>query len=126
MSKTNWSLLGILCLAAAAGCGSNLPPAADPDQARTALKTALEAWQKGDKAETLLVQSPAIQCTDEDWNKGWSLKSYKLAAKDEPFGLQRRIVAQLSLRSPEGKNMDKDVHYEIDTAPAIVIVRAFE
>jgi hypothetical protein len=125
MRPRSTRFLGLVLGAALAGCGQSLPPAADADQARAALRVALDAWQQGGKAQTLLERSPPIRVVDDDWDKGWSLKSYKIA-KDKQLGQQRRVSAHLSLRGTDGKTMDKNVNYDIDTAPAIVIVRTFE
>jgi hypothetical protein len=123
----NAALLALVCgLSAVAGCGQGLPPPADPNEARESLRVALDAWQQGAARETLLQRSPPIHLSDEDWKGGWTLRSYQIAPQDESHGHQRRCNAQLSLRSPKGKTAVKNVHYEIDTAPAIVIVRAFE
>jgi len=113
------------CLFALLGCSPPAAPA-DPEKARTALRAALEAWAEGEKMDSLLGRSPAIHVADEDWQKGWTLKKFDIAAQDEQLGQQRRIGVKLSLNSPQGKAVDKQVRYEIDTSPKLVIVRTFE
>jgi hypothetical protein len=124
-------MLPLYCLAVALaavaglGCGQSLPPAADPEQARASLQVGLDAWKAGSKADALLQQTPPIRFVDGDWEKGWTLKSYKLG-QEKQLGQQRKCGVQLSLRGPKGESATKDVHYEIDTAPAIVILRSYE
>lgn len=113
------------CLFGALGCSRALPAPADPDQARETLVAALDAWKKGEKIETLPERSPPIRVRDDDWMSGWTLRSYAIGAH-EAIGRQRRVAVKLSLQDAKGKTAVKNVHYEIDTNPATVIVRAFE
>jgi hypothetical protein len=117
-------IFALFCLVAL-GCGQSLPPAADPEQARSSLQAGLDAWKAGSKAESLLEKLPPIRFVDSDWQSGWALKNYKLG-QEKQLGQQRKCAVKLTLGGPKGDTTTKDVHYEIDTAPAIVIVRSFE
>ena len=90
------------CLLGLLGCSRSATPA-DPEQARVALRIALVAWSEGENTDILLSQSPPIHVADEDWQKGWTLKKFEIAAQDEQVGQQRRICVKLSLQSPQGK-----------------------
>jgi hypothetical protein len=111
-------------LGAAAGCGSSLPTSADPQRARETLRIALDAWKSGESSDALQKRSPPIHVRDVDWSDGWKLKDYRFTLDDEQYGQQRRCYVRLSLESPKGKAAGKEVQYLIDTAPALVIVRA--
>jgi hypothetical protein len=127
MIKTPFSLGAILiCLASlgSVGCGGNsLPPPADAEQARAALRSALDAWKKGDKPDALNKLSPAVYVSDMDWRDGYGLQSFEVGAKDEQSGLSRRYIARLDLKHPRGGQMQKYVTYMIDTQSVISIVR---
>lgn len=107
-------------------CSSPPPPATDPEQAREALRTVLDAWKQGEKPDAMPGRLPPIHASDSDWQAGWSLKSFEIAAGVEIIGRQCRFQAKLSLQSPQGKSVGKDVQYDVDTAPNVVIIRTFE
>ena len=50
----------------------------DADRGRDALKTALDAWKKGDKPEALKNNTPAITAQDLDWLGGAKLVNYEV------------------------------------------------
>jgi hypothetical protein len=127
MIKRSFSPGTILaCLASLgfAGCGGNsLPPPADAEQARAALRSALDAWKKGDRPDALNKLSPAVYVSDVDWRDGYGLQSFEIGAKDEQSGLSRRCRARLDLKHPRGETMQKYVVYMIETQSVISIVR---
>jgi len=122
--RCSFCAISACCLALNLGCGSSLPTAADPERARDALRTALDAWKNGESSDALQKRSPPIYVRDLDWSDGWKLKDYRFTLDDEQYGQQRRCHIRLSLVSPKGKAAGKEVQYLVDTAPALVIVRA--
>src|SRR6266545_5438008 len=103
-----------LILLAAAGCGSSLPPKADPEQARSALQTALNSWQKGEARETLTSLAPPIHFTDLDQRAGKRLTAFKLEGQPEFHGQSARLAAVLSLKDRDGSTREKKTAYLID------------
>jgi hypothetical protein len=117
--------LGILLGAlACAGCASSLPPAADAQQARTAMETALDAWQRGDTRESLSGRTPPIQFSDLHWAKCYRLVKYEIT-KEEPRGLSQRLTVKLALEGKDGQRRDATTVYLADTQPRVVIVPEF-
>jgi hypothetical protein len=112
---------GALMLAAV-GCGGSLPPQADPDVAAAALRTALDAWQKGEPAAALVGRTPAVYFNDPRCGPAVRLVDYKLDDGHGFHGQSVRRSALLSLRLKDGSALEKKVNYLIDTSPAIVIV----
>jgi hypothetical protein len=111
-------LVGVL---ASVGCTSSLPPAADAQQARSALETALDTWQRGEAWESMTARTPPIQFKDLHWAKGYRLVKYEIA-NEENRGLSRRLTVKLSLESKEGQRREATTVYLADTQPRIVIV----
>jgi len=109
--------------ALAAGCGRNsLPPAADPDQARAALRAALDAWQAGRPADAPAGDGPAVYLNDPRCRAGAKLLGYTVEDGHAVHGQSVRIATVLSLKLPDGTTRDRKTNYLIDTAPAVVIV----
>jgi hypothetical protein len=118
-------VLGLLALLLAlpAGCGQRPPPEADPDKAREALNTALDAWKKGEKPEALQGRSPAIYFNEPQWYEGRKLLDYKV--EDGPGQTKGRSIRYSVVLSLEGgTKAQRKVVYQIDTSPRIVIVPA--
>jgi hypothetical protein len=116
-----WSLALLTSLAL--GCGPATPRPADPDKAREALRTALDAWQNGERPEALKARQPALYVNDADWQAGLRLTGYELKGDGDYHGVQFRCSAVLSLEAGKGQRSDKAVKYLIDTQPRVVIVR---
>jgi hypothetical protein len=103
------------------GCGQELPPAANPMRARSALTTALDVWKSGERLETLQAQTPAIYFNDELSAEKRLLK-YNIEA-EQANGRGWRCDVSLTLAGSDGKETQRRVGYLIDTDPAIVIVQ---
>lgn len=110
----------VIVLVGLGGCGGTRATPADADQARAAVRTALEAW----KADSLdkLAKVEGIVFNDHDCRAGRRLVEYKIEA-DDRFGNSVRCRAVLSLRDRDGKTLEKRIAYLVDTSPTIVIVR---
>lgn len=120
--KPSRSLPLILGLALAAGCGGRAPRPADPDQARTAVRAALDAWARGESAETLTQRRPAIHVVDHEWRSGLRLDRYEVVA-DQPAGADLRCETTLWLRGPRETTIQKPAVYIVGTNPALTVVR---
>lgn len=114
------ALLAGAALLSTFGCGRSLPPATDPDKARAALETALEAWSQGRTPESLGDNDPAIDFRDVSWEKGARLKDFAVE-KSEKSGLSARFTVRLDLTEPGGRQRTRRVVYSADAGPAIVI-----
>ena len=116
MNTRGYLVLILLC---AAGCSDSLPPAANPERAQEALKTALDAWQKGETVETLQAGLPAIHVNDPDWRNNQKLLKYEIGS-GEAHGLSWRCEVLLTFQD---EATPRQVKYIIDTDPALVVVR---
>jgi hypothetical protein len=116
------ALFVTLALCLLPGCGRGLYPDADPGTADTALQTALEAWKSGKAPEDLEKEQPAIIMNEDDWRLGKRLLEYKME-KGSLSGRQVRCRVRIKLKDRDGKTIDRDAVYIIDTTPRIVIVR---
>jgi hypothetical protein len=124
MKKTQLAWGGVVGLLLFAGCGGQtLPPPADPEQGREALRSALDAWARGEKSDSLRGGTPPIQVVDGDWDKGLRLAKYQLAPADRMSDPNLLCSVQLSLRDGRGRALTKRVVYHIGTGPLISIVR---
>jgi hypothetical protein len=106
----------------AAGCQSgSVPPQSNPDQAREALTTALEAWKKGEPLDGLARRQPPIHFNDSKARET-QLLDYKLEDGHTFYGQTVRIPVVLSLKRGDGSTKEKKAAYLVDTVPAVVIV----
>ena len=113
-------LLGLV----SAGCGGSVPPTADKETAITALKCALDAWQKGEKPEALSRRDPSIQMVDADWSQGLKLSRYEIdESQVKPSGFDQGIPTKLWL--VDGKKNPVAVNYTVATSPNLIITRNF-
>jgi hypothetical protein len=116
-------LCPLLLAGALAAVGCAHPPApADPGQARDALRRALDAWQRGEPAESLQTQQPPLRVSDDDWEGGQQLVRYELGP-DQPIGGTLRCRVLLSLRNSRGQSFQKKAVYSVATSAASTVVR---
>lgn len=104
------------------GCGRTLDPAADQGLAEKALQTALEAWKSGRSQDDLQRGSPSILMNEDDWRTGKRLVDFRME-KPALNGRQVQCRVHITLQESDGKPVDRDAVYIIDTTPRIVIVR---
>jgi hypothetical protein len=112
-----------LAVLLAAGCGPGLPAEADPAQARGALRSVLDAWQRGDRPEALRAASPAVHVNDPDWTAGHRLTRYEIAGDGGRSGVELRYPVRLTLTGPKGQAVRKDTAYVVGTSPVLTVVR---
>lgn len=117
------SVLCVCCVVLLTGCGKQLAENVDPDQAKQALQTALDAWKDGKSNAELGSLQPPIVMNEADWTNGGRLLDYKMDAAGTVDGRQVRWVVQIKLQDKAGKVSERKATYIIDTVPRIVIVR---
>lgn len=118
---------GLICavLLAACGCSSQGPQAApvDPELARNTLQTVLETWKSGESADMLQSLSPSIVAQDMDWKMGYELIDYEVDGQGDAVDTNLYCPVRLELRSPDGKNVTKNVRYIVGTDPVLTVFR---
>lgn len=108
------------------GCSSPANPnPVQPDKARDALKTTLDAWKNGDPIDSLKSASPPIVAQDMDWMGGAKLMAYEVAGDGDDDAANLRIPVKLTLRSPQGREVKKQVKYLVSTSPSVTVFRDF-
>jgi hypothetical protein len=118
--KKTLFLVGFL----AAGCGGpSLQEPAESTQARQALCTVLDAWQRGEQLDSLRVASPAVHVKDPDWPAGFRLTSYQVAGVGDRLGIDLRYRVALTLKAPGGRTIRKNTTYIVGTSPVCTVVR---
>ena len=115
----------LLLIPLAGGCSTQLPQAANPGQAQAALKSALEAWQKGETPESLQSRSPAIHVNDSGWEAGERLVNYEIQS-EQASGQSWKARVLLTVQRGGNAPLQQQVSYTVDTNPAVVVVRDFE
>ena len=102
------SRLGLPCfpvrlyfLLGGAGCGSGSAALPSDEVARTALESALKAWQGGGKPGTLAGTEPPVVVHDTPWAQGAKLESFEIL-KAESSGVEKQFSVRLTLAKPAG------------------------
>lgn len=99
-----------------------MPPAADPEVARGALKEALTLWKKDEDPKILQNQNPPVFFNDPKLAPGIKLVDFEVEEGFETFGQSVRMAARLSLKNKDGSTREKKFRYLVDTGKATVIV----
>ena len=84
------------------------------------LKTFLQAWQDGKKAEDL---KPGITGFDRDWSAGKKLVSFEIKPNEANQGTTLRSSVQLTLKDDKGSESKSTANYNVTTAPAVTVSR---
>jgi hypothetical protein len=106
----------------ASGCSTPLPPAANPEQARSAVEMVLEAWKRGEKLDSLQARTPPIHVNDPEWSAGAKLLKFEIVS-DHANGQSRRCEVLLTVQGDKSAPKKQQASYTIDTEPALVVVR---
>jgi hypothetical protein len=113
-------VLGVL----AVGCtGGHENAPVEADKAREVLRTALESWKKGDKVDALQRASPPIYVIDTEWQSGAVLKDYRVVNDGEEKDAHLFCPVKLTVRTPGGQEVQREVTYIISTAPNVTVSR---
>jgi hypothetical protein len=119
------SFIVALAAALAAGCsGSGGARPVDAPRAREALRTALDGWKRGDAPSSFATASPAMTVQDMDWQAGAKLIDYQVADDGKDYGVNLHVPVTLTLRTSQGKDVKKSVHYIVGTSPIVTVFRA--
>src|SRR4051794_40522337 len=120
--RARFAVLLLLASAPLAGCGgSGAAAPVDPPRAREALRVAMESWKKGEKIDALRSGSPPIVAQDFDWMGGHRLLAYEVKGDGKDDDANLRIPVRLTIRSPQGKELSKDVSYVVGTSPTLTV-----
>jgi hypothetical protein len=117
-----------LCLSLAAlplvGCGGQRHAApVNPEQARESLRTVLESWKKGEGPDQLRQGVPSITVQDIDWQTGYKLLDYQIIGDGKYDDANLRCPVKLTLKDPQGHQVQKQVTYMVGTNPSITVFR---
>lgn len=113
--------LAVAIAATAAGCSQGVAHPVDPDSARAALKTTLDAWKEGKTPDSLASASPAIVAQDMEWMSGAKLLDYSVVS-DTPADANLDARVKLTL-SAKGKKVEREAKYLVTTSPAVTVFR---
>jgi hypothetical protein len=109
----------------AGGCGSGVG-AATEEAARDALKSALDSWKSGRKAEDMRNESPEVIVGDSDWKHGRRLVGYEIAGSGSFDGKNLRVPVKLTLAHPPRGNRTVIANYIVGTQPVVTLFRDAE
>ncbi len=123
-SMTTWPcrllMLVLLCVVSA-GCGGGpRGQPVNPTTAKDVLKTFLQAWQDGKKAEDL---KPGIVGADREWTAGKKLVAFEIQSDEANQGTRLSISANLTLKDDKDAESKSTVKYAVSTAPAVTVLR---
>lgn len=127
-TRTAIVYVGGILLTLSMGCSPDHPRAApvEPEKARAALRTTLDAWKAGQSPDSLAQATPPIIAQDIDWLSGYRLTAYTVLGEGTPMDANLHIQAQLTLRFPQGGVTTKTVTYVVGTDPKVTVFRAME
>src|SRR5215207_5629258 len=116
------SMIVLLGLFFAVGCGGQKGVSADPDKARAILKEGLEAWQKGETPEALKMRTNIIMA-DKRWTNGDQLVSFEIPNESDMLGFDWQCKVKTVTKNKDGKQKEEKATYCVSTAPNLVVVR---
>jgi hypothetical protein len=105
------------------GCGTtSVQPA---DRAERAVEQFLDAWSRGEQPGKFANADQPLSGSDPDWENGYRLVSSLTIERkplaDQPNHVQCRV--RLSLRDRSGKQLDREVLYDVLVEDRTVIRR---
>lgn len=109
---------------AAGGCGRPVPRPPDRAEAVAFLRAALDAWQRGEKPDSLRQRQPPIRVADPAWSQGARLTRFEIEEDQaRPSGFDLGCTVKLWLA--DGKKEPRRVKYTVATSPAVVVTRDY-
>ena len=106
------------------GCfGPTRAAAVDAARAREALVTALDRWERGGRPADLKDASPSITVQDFDWEAGTRLVRFRVVDEGLDDDANLRIPVELTLQTPDGREVARHVTYVVGTSPSITVFR---
>lgn len=118
--------LAVLWLAVGCSKGPPLAAPVEPDKARAALRTTLDAWKAGRPMDSMEKESPPIVAQDFDWMAGTKLTEYKVLDDGKAEDANLRVAVRLTVLDAQGRTATKTVNYIVGTDPKVTVFRAFE
>ena len=120
----------LLCAAAACsalagpGCGKR-PPTQPTDRAEAAVEAFLDSWSRGEPPDKPAGPKLPVEASDPDRSAGYRLLSF-LVSESKPAGGADRVRCHvaLTLRDRQGRQVEKQVVYEVEVGEKSVIRRA--
>jgi hypothetical protein len=110
---------------ASAGCSIVPPTPAPKEEALSTLKSALEAWQKGETPDDVEKSALHISVTDPDWKEGKRLTKFEIDEEKEPHSVHdRKFFVKLWIGT--GAEAPKVVKFSVLTKPVHCVVRDFQ
>ncbi len=104
------------------GCSASSAHSVQPDRARVALESALDAWKQGQSPEAFERSGSSMVVQDLDWSAGAKLVGHQILDDGEPADANLRINVKLTLEK-KGKPVEKTVRYLVTTSPSVTIFR---
>jgi|GEM_PF-2471781 len=114
--------LAAILAVALPGCSSSSAHSVQPDRARVALETALDAWKQGQSLEAFERSGSSMVVQDLDWSAGAKLVGHQLLDDGQPADANLRVNVRLTLEK-KGKPVEKTVRYLVTTSPSVTIFR---
>lgn len=122
-SMTTWPcrllMLALLC-GVSVGCGGPRGQPVNPTTAKDTLKTFLQAWQDGKKAEDL---KPGIIGADREWSAGKKLVAFEILTDEANQGTRLKMSVNLTVKDDKGTESKSKVDYAVSTAPTVTVLR---
>ena len=124
LGRSASAAFGTIVVFAFAGCGGPRQAApVNPDKARAALKTTLDAWKSGQKPDDLRKGSPAITAQDMDWMQGFALIDYQLEGDGQAIDANLLCPVKIVVKDDKGRETEKKVKYTVGTDPVLTVFR---
>jgi hypothetical protein len=104
--------------------GCNKGPAVDPSVAKadTAIDKFLNAWIMKEPADKF-ANDPSVRGTDPDWQAGLRLVSFLTADTKPMDGSRVRCRVALVLQEKSGRQVEKQVDYDVQLGEPVTITR---
>jgi hypothetical protein len=93
------------------------------DLARKSVQAALDAWKRGEAAETLRSLSPPLEFHDDDWGQAARLIDYQIVQVYHETDGSPRCAVALTVQHGGGEPTSLKVTYQVNTRPKVVIAR---
>ena len=105
----------IAVVLSASGCDSHGGlPEADYKRAKSALESALAAWQKGEPAKKWAVKNAKVRFLDDAWAQKQKLLEYEILEIRANKDKAPEAIVRLKTRSAKGVELEREALYGID------------
>mgnify|MGYP006972406000 CR=1 FL=1 len=97
-------LASILIPVLVAGCAGESAPVPETENAKAALRQALETWKAGKPASLLASSTPKIDVVDFDWRGNAVLTDFQIGGEESGQGT-RTLAASITLKGKPSRNV---------------------